>query len=111
MTTIITTTGNTQFVAANATSQILTFIPSGTQTLGGLLVTVLDGNSYVMVSDSDEAATIANVTTSSATVPVYAGSPTVILSNQKYNQTPGNVYVAVISDTTANVFVTPVQAS
>jgi hypothetical protein len=112
MTTLIRTTGNTQFVAANATSQLVTFVPTGTQTLAQLLVTVADANvCFVNISSANTAtATIANATTSSQSIPVTQGTPLLLSAGQQYNNTPGNVYVAVIASGTANVFISPVSA-
>ena len=107
MSTIIRTTGNTQFVAANATSQMLTF-PS----TGSVLVTVTGNICFVNISSANTVtANIANATVSSQSVPVAVGTPVVLLTGQTYNQSPGNVYVAVIGSGNANVFVTPVSAS
>ena len=102
--------GNTQFLTANTTSQTLTLPACGAvmvHTFGSLLA-----NNPVFVAISSNAnvtATIANVTTSSQTVPIEPSTPNFISTGQLYNNTPGPVYVAVISNTTGNVCVTPVE--
>ena len=105
MTTIFRTTGNTQVVAANAVSQLLTF-----KSTGSILVNVIGGTGYVNIGTANTVtATIANASSSSASVPVQAGGPVVLLTGTSFTQTPAAVYVAVIG--TGNVFVTPVSAS
>jgi hypothetical protein len=113
MTTIVRTTGNTQFVAANSSSQVLTFTTTGAQDVGQLLINVIGANTcYFNVSTANTVtATIANATTSSQSIPVTAVVPVVLSTGQQYNQAPGNIYVAVISSGTASVFVTPVAAA
>ena len=106
MTNIVRTTGNTQFVAANTSSQLLTF-----KSCGSVLVNVTGNVCFVNIGTANTVtATVANASTTSASVPVQAGVPFVLQTGQTFNQTPGNVYVAVVSGTSGNVFITPVEA-
>jgi hypothetical protein len=106
MTTIVRSTANTQFVAANTASQLLSF-----KSCGSLLVNVTGNICFVNIGTANTVtATVANATSSSSSVPVQPGTPVVLSTGQSFNQTPGTVYVAVISGTTGSVFVTPVEA-
>jgi hypothetical protein len=107
MANIIRSTGNTQVVAANATSQLLTFASAG-----AFLVTAVGNTAFVNIGTANTiTAGIANTTASNQSVPVVSNVPQVFSTGQTYNQTPGAVYVAVISAGTGNVYITPVEAS
>lgn len=106
MTTIVRPNGNTQFVAANTTSQLLTF-----KSCGSVLVNVTGNICFVNIGTANTVtATVANASTSSSSIPVQTGTPVVLATGQSFNQVPGNVYIAVISDSSGSVFVTPVEA-
>jgi hypothetical protein len=97
--------GNTQVIAANSTSQTMT-LPS----CGAVMVHAFGNVSFVNISsNANVTATIANVTTSSASVPVEIGAPQFISTGQQFNNTPGPVYVAIVSGASGNVYVTPVE--
>jgi hypothetical protein len=99
------TNGNTQVVAANSTSQTLTF-----QSCGAVMVHAFGNPAFVRISNlANATATIANATTSSASVPVEAGTPQFISTGQQFNNTPGPVYVAIVSGASGNVYVTPIE--
>ena len=88
----------TQYLAANTSNQVLTFASTGL-----LLVTAI-GNTCYLATGS------ANTVDASTGIPVLSNVQVLIQTGQQYNNTPGNVYVSVISSTgTANVYVTPVS--
>jgi hypothetical protein len=96
---------NTQMVAANTTSQIMT-LPS----CGAVMIHAFTNPAFVNISsNANVTATIANTTTSSASVPVETGAPQFISTGQLFNNAPGPVYVAIVSGSTGNVYVTPIE--